>query len=115
MATASLWASRPPPPGCPPLKTHQRLLKRDCGPKPAAGGSIGQPVVLGGERHSQMSRVGVLAFGVSLIALAICEKGLHPSDLRERVLTYHDGQHDLAVRASLAARGNAHRPCRERA
>ena len=77
VASGSFWASRAEGPDCLPLKTHQRLLERVYGPKLPAGGSIGQPMVLRGQLHSQLSRVGVLAFGVSLIALAICEKGLH--------------------------------------
>jgi hypothetical protein len=40
--------------------------------------------------------------------LAICRGRLGvagPSDLGELTLTHHDDQHDLAARASLAARG----------
>src|SRR4029077_18615912 len=57
---------------CPPLKTHQRLLKRDCGPNRRR---VGQDRPAGGSSSDAASASFTLA--VSLSALASCEQGLH--------------------------------------
>jgi hypothetical protein len=69
---ARFWCPGPPK-SCSRIKTHQRLLKRDCGPKRRLGGSIGQPAALSG----YCPRRGRPTLAVSPTALAICEQGLH--------------------------------------